>query len=278
MRPPDGAAGVTSGAEVSLRSLGPTVYLPTLVYSIGQGAFAPVVVLSAFELGASLATAGLLVALVGIGLILGDIPAGTLTDRIGERPAMVVSSAVGVCGLLICILADSVAVLGIGVLVTGISTAVWGVARQVYVTEVVPYGLRARALSLLGGINRIGMFIGPLIGAVAISALGIDGAYWVFLGAAALAAGVLLVLPDIPHRTIPLGPAAHGGTLSVIRDNSRTLRTLGVAVVLVGIVRESRRTLIPLWAPSSVSTRPPSASSSPCRAAPTCSSSIRQAS
>ena len=62
--------------------------------------------------------------------------------------------------------------------------AVWGLARQAYLSEAVPLEMRARALSTLGGVQRIGSFIGPFLGAFAMKFLGTDGAYWVHLVAA----------------------------------------------------------------------------------------------
>lgn len=241
MRAPEPAS------EVSLRSIGPTVYLPSLVYGIGQGAFIPVIVLSATALGASLGTAGLLVALVGIGAIIADVPSGALTARIGERGAMAFATGLAVVGLLLCITATTVPVLAIGVTLVGGSSAIWSVARQVYVTEVIPYRLRARALSTLGGMNRIGLFVGPFIGAAVMSVLGIAGAFWVFLVAASSAAALLYVFPDIPRSDSEPRVAPHGGTVGVIRAHGTILRTLGSGIFLVGVARASRQALIPLW-------------------------------
>jgi MFS family permease len=62
-----------------------TAYGPTLLVSIGQGAILPLVALSARALGASVATAAFVVALIGIGQLVGDLPAGALAARIGEN-------------------------------------------------------------------------------------------------------------------------------------------------------------------------------------------------
>src|SRR5687767_2107176 len=67
------------------------VYGPTLLCAVGTGAVLPVIALSARELGASIGVAGLVVALTGIGQILGDVPAGALAERFGERRAMIAS-------------------------------------------------------------------------------------------------------------------------------------------------------------------------------------------
>lgn len=247
---------MTRGApEVTLRSIGLSVYLPTLLYGLGQGAIAPVIALTARELGASVAVAGLVVAAAGVGQLVGNVPAGTLTARIGERRAMLAATAALTVALVVCLVATSVWVLGAAIGATGLAAAAWGLARQAYLTEVVPFHLRARALSTLGGSNRIGSFIGPFLGAGVMTLMGTDGAYWVNLGAAALAAGVLVCLPDSrqpgnhqPGIQHPAHDAAGHTTVSVIRDHLPVLRTLGFAAMLVGAVRASRQVVIPLWA------------------------------
>ncbi|MFC6159004.1 MFS transporter [Kribbella sp. NPDC058693] len=232
----------------SLLKIAPAVYLPALLYGIGQGAIAPVVALSATHLGASVAVAGLVVAAAGLGQVIGDIPAGALTNRIGERRAMLGATVLVALALAACLVVQNVWGLAIAIGCTGLAGAVWGLARQAYLSEAVPIELRARALSTLGGVQRIGSFIGPFLGAGAMKFLGTDGAYWVHLIAALLACGVLLSLPDIEGRTRGSRPVAAQSTWVVIRDHFPVLRTLGVGALLVGAVRASRQVVIPLWA------------------------------
>ena len=61
---------------VTLRSLGPTVYLPSVLFFVGDGALIAIVALAARDLGASAALAGFVVALRGLGVLAFDIPAG----------------------------------------------------------------------------------------------------------------------------------------------------------------------------------------------------------
>src|SRR5438876_637754 len=58
-------ASASQQPEPTLRSLGLSVYLPTLLFSVGQGAVIPIVALAARDLGASPAVAGLGVAVAG---------------------------------------------------------------------------------------------------------------------------------------------------------------------------------------------------------------------
>lgn len=237
-------------ASFSLWRIAPSVYLPALLYGIGQGAIAPVVALSARDLGASVAGASLVVAAAGLGQVIGDIPAGSLTTKIGERRAMLLATGLVSLALVACLLVPTVWGLAVAVAATGIAAAVWGLARQAYLSEAVPLQLRARALSTLGGVQRIGSFIGPFLGAFAMKFLGTDGAYWVHLGAAVLAGAVLLSLPDLEsvRRTRAAQPVRMQSTRAVIREHLPVLRTLGFGALLVGAIRASRQVVIPLWA------------------------------
>src|SRR5690349_18761601 len=142
-------------AEVTLRDIAPAAFVPPALFAVGQGAIAPVVVISATQLGASPAMAALVVATAGLGQIAADIPAGAVVHRFGERPTMIGAAGLTILALLGCMFAPSLAVFALSIFITGSGTAVWLLARQAYVTEVVPYRLRATAMSTLGGVFRI---------------------------------------------------------------------------------------------------------------------------
>ena len=227
------------------------VYLPSTLFGIGQGAVVPLVALSATELGASVGTAALAVSVLGIGKLLGDVPAGSLAARIGEQRAMLVATGVAVGALGICLAAAHVAVLCLGLCMLGTSSAVWGLARQVYLTEAVPPVRRGRALSLLGGTQRVGLVVGPLLGALVAGPLGLDAGYWVHVVAALAAAAVLAAVPEraqpgtAPPMTVGSGTVRLGG---VLRENSRVLATVGMGSLTISAVRTARQVVVPLWA------------------------------
>ena len=234
---------------VTLGSIAPSAYLPALLYSIGTGATAPVIALVGLSLGASPAEASGLLALLGVGQILGDLPASAIAARIGERRAMLIASVAAVVLQLSCLLAQSLALLASALLFLGMTNAVFLLARQAYLTEVAPLHLRARAMSTLGGSNRIGLLIGPFIGAACIHAWGERAPFGVAMGAAALTVVLLFVVPDLetePSRTgQETGPISSWGLL---RAHGRLFLTLGTAIIMVGIVRGARSTVLPLWA------------------------------
>jgi MFS family permease len=242
-------ASPTPSAGTTLRSIAPSIFLPALVYEIGNGAIAPIIALTALDVGASPSTAGYMLALLGLGQVLGDVPSASLAEWIGDRHAMVVAAGIAVLALLGCLLTSSLLVLGLALVVIGMCNSTFYLARQSYLTEIVPVGLRARAMSTLAGSHRIGLFIGPFVGAAVISLAGLRSAFGVAMVTAALAALLLLVIPD-RDRADDRPPAARGGSSSyaMLRDHRQLFATLGLAVLAVGAVRAARQTVLPLWA------------------------------
>jgi MFS family permease len=229
-------------------SFGAAVYLPSMLFGIGQGAVIPVVVITSRELGSSLSTASLVVAMMAIGKIVGDVPAGALAEHLGERMAMLVASVLTVLALLVCVFAQSLIVFTCGIVALGAGSAVWGLARHTYLAEVMPPHLRGRALSTLGGTQRIGLFLGPFLGAAAIGPLGLRGAYWIHIATAVVATMTLFFVPDAPRHRDRASAQAPESTVAIVRAHLPVLRTLGVGAMMISAVRGSRQVIIPLWA------------------------------
>lgn len=222
------------------------VYLPSLCFEIAVGAITPMVALRGLDLGASAGLAGVLAAMLAIGQILGDVPAGALAARVGDRRAMLVASAFSLVALAACAVAGTTWLLGVAVLVTGGANAVFMLARQAYLTEITPPVYRARALSTLGGVGRIGLFVGPFAGALVVHLAGTAAAFWLAFGVVVVTAVVVYVVPDIAAP----GKDAAGARVSLWRvmvDHRTLYLTLGLAVLLVGATRSARQVVLPLW-------------------------------
>ncbi len=243
-----------SPTPFSLRRIAVTAFGPTLLFGLGEGAILPVIVLGARELGASVPTAALIVTLIGVGSLLSNIPASMLTMARGERWAIVAAALWGALAMALCAWTRQLWAFALGAFMVGMAQAVFSLARQSYLTEAVPAEFRARALSTLGGVMRIGMFIGPFVGAAAIHRFGLAGAWGVGMVALVLSALVAARLPDLEHhRAAGASPAAAPATpaptwLSTVRDHRRVFATLGIGILLVSAVRASRQAVIPLWA------------------------------
>jgi MFS family permease len=241
-------------AAFSLRQIALTAFGPSLLFGLGEGAILPVIPLTARAMGASVPVTALLVGLIGIGSLLSNIPASLITMRHGERWTIVAGAIWCAIAMALCGWSGHIGVFAIGTLMIGMSQAVFSLARQSYLTEVVPVEFRARAMSTLGGSMRIGMFIGPFVAAAAIHFYGLAGAYGVGM-VALLASGALAArMPDLTahaageHRDVTSAKPKTATILSTLRANRHVFVTLGLGMLLVSAVRTTRQTVIPLWA------------------------------
>ena len=265
---------VSSTPQVSsLRPIAVAAYGPTVLSSIGTGAVVPVLALTARDLGASVGTAAVIVSLLGVGMLVGDLPAGALAARFGERRALLAASLAEATGMAAAGLAPSVLTLGAAVFALGLAGSVFGLARHAYLTEAVAPSLRARALSTLGGVHRVGIFVGPFLGAAVLGWWGSIGPYAVGAVAALAAAALVSVTKDLAdrdaarhaQRATRVSSARAGGVggpggaerlgrperltvVRVLREHRRVLTTLGVGVLAVAAARAARNAIVPLWA------------------------------
>lgn len=199
-------------------------------------------------MGSTLAGAALVVALIGIGSLVSNIPASMITAKFGERIGMVGAAALSLTALMLCVFATELWLFAAGILLIGAASAVFNLARQSYLTEAVPPFLRARAMSTLGGVGRIGLFAGPFIGALVIHLVGLVGAYWVAAVAVAAAGALALWLPDLvsDQGARVMGPAP---TLrSLIAAHKVIFLSVGIGILFVSAVRSARQVVVPLWA------------------------------
>lgn len=237
------------GAAFRLRDIWVVAYGPSIVSSIGHGALMPVLALRARDLGADVSMAATVVALLMVGMLLASLPAGALVARVGERTALLVVGFVDAAAMAFAALTDSVAALGAAVLLSGMSWTVFLIARQGFMIDAVPPDWRARAMSLLGGSYRVGVLVGPLLGAGLLRFTDLTAVFWLAAGASVCSALLAGLMPDLGREDRAAARlSGHLSVVSVIRTHRRTLATLGLAVVILGASRSLRASLLPLWA------------------------------
>ena len=152
------------------------VYLPTVLFSLGEGAVIPLIPVIAASMGADVAFAALVASALVVGQLCGNLPAGWAVSRIGERWTMVTAGSVAIVAGVGMVLSPSLAILAASVFVLGFCAAAFGLARHAFMTTRVPLAFRARALSLLGGSFRLGVFIGPFVAAALLQLFGSEAA------------------------------------------------------------------------------------------------------
>ncbi|WP_404384910.1 MFS transporter [Knoellia locipacati] len=256
--------------EFSLRSIALPAFGPTAVWSVGVGAALPVVALSARDLGASVAVAAAFVLIEGMAAFASSLPAGSLVARIGERRALAGAAVVDALGALLAVVAPNLWTLGIAIGLMGTTGSVFLLARQSWLTARAPVRSRARAMSTMGGVQRVGLFVGPFLSAPIIAVWGTQAAYAVAVVAGLLAAVWAWFGLRDPEEGVSLaGEVASGGVArpegavraagaapdrvglrDVVRSHRRVLLTIGLGVLVIGAARQGRFVIVPLWAES----------------------------
>ncbi|MEY4655282.1 MAG: MFS transporter [Rhodoluna sp.] len=222
------------------------VYLPSFLFSTAEFGIIPSIPVTAILLGADLATAGFITGLMMIGRLVADLPAAKLVDWLGERRAMIFSSLAAALGILASLFASNLFMLGTGVFLVGAAAAVFGLARLAWMTEHVPVAVRARALSILGGMFRAGSFAGPAIGALVIVNFSVQAVYYLPLVLCGLATIVLLLAKSEPD--LVKSASSLKETLAVAKREGKKLATLGVASSILSALRGTRMVGLPLLA------------------------------
>lgn len=242
------------------------IYAPSLIYAIGVGAIMPAIAAASTRFGASLAVAASTVTLIGIGSLLANAPAAQLASRAGERTTMIVSASVGTLGVTLAWamvagwlpLAEPADFVGymVGILLIGMAAAGFNLARQSYLAVAIPLTHRARAMSMLGGMQRVGAFFGPFLGAAVQSFMGIQGAFAV--GATCMGVAVIVTCfidelddPGATAQTTTTGSleiVSNPTMRSLAKAHWRVLLTSGLGVLCLAALRASRTAVIPLWA------------------------------
>jgi MFS family permease len=157
-------------------------------------------------------------------------------------------------GLALCALAtlpmagsDVTLVRGLGALGYGVGLGLYGLSRITYLSDAVPTERRGRIVSAVGGMGRVGMFLGPAAGGLIAQNVARDAALLCAGGLLAVAACVLLALPACP--TLPAEqPRRHALAFvgQVLSEHRRTFATVGAVMLVLAFVRSGRMLLIPI--------------------------------
>ena len=237
---------MTEGAT-GLKPLVLPLYVPTFLVAAGMGAVTPLVPLHAMDLGASVAVAGLVVAIKGLGSFMVSIPGGMLCGRFGERRVILWSALVLAGSAVVVSLVSRVALLAPLLLLMGAAHGLWMLSRLAWARRAIAQETRGRALSIVGGVNRIGWFVGPVAGGFLGQSLGLEA---VFVGQALITAVALLLsvfsLRDFPSIA-SAGVRQFHLAAQILRDHRRVLLTAGGGMVFLGLVRSAFKLVIPLW-------------------------------
>lgn len=226
------------------------VYIPGFFVNVAWSMAIPILPLFAQQLGANLAMVGIIVAAMGIGPFLLNIPSGILISRYGNRLILLLTMVFAILASVGSGFSRGVGLLLVTTVLRGGTQTVWMMSRVNYVRSIVPIDQRGRAIASIGGIYRIGGFVGPIIGGIIGKYLGLD---WVFFAQAGIIFLVLvhyLVSRKTRETHIPT-PGAKGEGLtaitSILKNHKKSFLTVGMVTIAFGAIRTARHVIFPLW-------------------------------
>ncbi|MGN8244137.1 multidrug effflux MFS transporter [Cellulomonas soli] len=150
-----------------------------------------------------------------VGLAVGQLVVGPLSDRIGRRRPLLLGSLLCLVASVACALAPSVGVLAGARLIQGLSGAAGVVLARAIVADTSRGAAAARLLGVLLIISVIAPVAAPLGGGAIIATVGWRGVFWV---QAALVLAMLVGAALLVHESLPAAARTRGGLRATLAD------------------------------------------------------------
>ncbi len=234
------------------RSLIWPIYAPSFLLAFSRGLLTPVLPLYAASFGIPYALIGLVLAAQGLGTLFGDVPAGIILNRLSYKRAMTLGVAMMASATLAMVWARGFLDLMIYGLIVGLGGALWNLSRHAYLTNATPSSGRGRAIAGYGGINRIGVFMGPAVGGTLATVFDLRAPFLVY----AAIAGIALLFPIMfvsgnmtpLHKRQQHSNGDHVRSLWIVmKTQYRVLMTAGSGQLFAQMIRSGRRIIVPLY-------------------------------
>lgn len=169
-----------------------------------------------FHASAAAVQAGLGACIVG--LAIGQILFGPLSDKFGRRPVMLSSLAVYTLATVAAIWSPGIEVFIVCRLVQGLGGAGGVVLSRSVATDCYSGHELARTLAIIAAINGIAPVIAPVVGGFFSDSIGWQGIFWILAGV-----GVLLAAVALPFRESLDRERRHHGSIGSLMGNAMVL-------------------------------------------------------
>tara|TARA_B100000029_G_scaffold180468_3_gene178250 strand:- start:77272 stop:78402 length:1131 start_codon:yes stop_codon:yes gene_type:complete len=201
------------------------------------------------DLEVGIALVGLGVSGILIGNTIFDIPSGLLVGRYGHKKVMLSATIVLATTSILTGFVNDFALFFLLRILSGCAVSMWHISRMSYLSNLIPNQQRGKALATFGGVHRIGLFVGPILG-------GLIGAH-ISLGSVFIIQGILttllliLLIPEKWNQTSNVDFSQINeksiSMKTILYENRSTIAKGSVAIISLGLVRQGRQLILPLW-------------------------------
>ncbi len=161
----------------------------------------------AADLGSTASQTQLTLTAFMVGMAVGQLVTGPLSDRWGRRGPLLVSAATCVAAGVVTAVAPNLGVLVAARVVQGLAGAGGMVIGRAVISDLVSGRAAARAFTLMMTVGGVAPVVAPLAGALLLGPLGWRGLMWVVTGLCVL---MLLGVVFVVHETHPPGARSGG--------------------------------------------------------------------
>lgn len=232
----------------ALKTLSKPIYIPMGLYSVGSGMLVPVLPIALKAQGLSYLTISIVLAGAGVGSLMGQLPVGRALAKHPERRLLALGFLVTSLAIAPLGVASAASVLVLLRTLSGLSSSAIVLSLQTYLTRAVQPDVRGRAMSFLGGTNRLAFLFAPLIGGYLAQEFGFSVAF--VAASVVTVSGLAVILRarwlDPPEPQSPETAEASGSVFAVFSKNRRTLASAGSAQLCLIGVRYGRLAILPL--------------------------------
>ncbi|RMF80045.1 MAG: MFS transporter [Chloroflexi bacterium] len=225
-------------------------YLPSLLLAFSDGMLALILPLYVADFEISYGTIGLVLAASGAGQLIGDLPAGRVISRMNARTMMIQGLVVIILSTLVLFLLPSIAAILVSRFITGLGMAWFNVSRQAYATEKMILVKRGRAMSIFGGVNRIGKIPAAQLSGMIAGTFNIRAPFLLYCIVASIALYFIWRYAEdstsIAAASTPDQPRT--SYREALRANRQTIFAAGIGQVFIQMIRKGREDIIPLYA------------------------------
>jgi MFS family permease len=199
------------------------------------------------DAGYNAAFAATIVGLRGVGILLFDIPAGVLVARFGEKTILLTGLALILVGNVLLAAAAHPWLLMLAAVLLGAGISAWMIGRQSYIVDTCAPEEVGRAIAVMAGLQRVGMFLGPAAGGLLAAQVGYSVTFIVGAGVALIAGLLVLSFTKNVWPTDAAAVAGFRGAIEVLRSHGKVFATAGVASFSLQLMRAARELLVPLF-------------------------------
>lgn len=173
------------------------------------------------DLGTTASLVGLTLTAFFIGMGLGQILGGVVSDQLGRRRPLIIGGLVCTAGAVICALAPGIWVLIAGRLLQGLGGGVAAAVGRAVLVDLAHGNVLARTMSLLQALGGLAPMIAPVVGGVMVTRWPWQAVFWALSAFGVAMSG--LAWRYVPE-SLPVGSRHSGGATQIVRGIGQVLR------------------------------------------------------